>query len=1140
MKIRNLPGPSGVPLGGTGVGYFEISPDGKLTRNCVGNIHRSIIDTPKGFFCAVHDGRKAVRLQRDNRTEYGMTAYENSEYKGLWPRMELEFEKNGERAEFSAFSGVVSHDVKNSSLPAVYFTVKLTNTSEEKRTMSAVISWGDQIGRGLRDTDRDDLADFNGDSDAWHDMAYPDTFADAAFVTAEQGSYAGIRQFAKEKIIPRRATFQNYNNAFMLLGETGENRCVTILKSYDVNNDSAFASFIIKGSLDEILPGEVNLSAAEDGRKRHIKNASAVCVSAEVGPGECEAVRFVLTWFMPEFTDDDYASMRRFAQCDYGKYYHRFFGDIDSHTEYAIASRDEIYSGIMAWQKPILDSTLPEWMRFKLINSGYALYTNGVLNKKGNFSTLEGEMGGYGGTMDQKMSSYVFYEKFFPELNLAENLQYANVTGAHGEIQHFDVHYYYGMSDSDPGHRENPTPAGSMTDNTGSWMMQMWNHYRHTGDFTLLEKYYDVMKTSMAFIQSKCPEGTHIPSYNTTYDDYRHPPVMIYSAPVWLLMLKIGARWAVTYGDSETAEAYLREYDLASADTAVLFGDWNEDHPAYYAFGSDGEFIRSQGKAGHAETDVMFSGAMAGQFMSRYLGLGDVIPFDAFVSHIKAFLETSVQNSRDYYAPKVYNIRTEQDMDNDGSRCWPFYLESYGAMAAVTAGYADDGMKIQKHAMEVDLRLGFMWTRNLWNRGYVTYMTAPVTWMIGDVLAGCSVDIPDRTLTLGCVYDGVIPLNYPNFSAVLTNQNGRMTFAVTETFSDNCGVIEKIRITPVGKAYEEGITVVLNTPFSIKKGAVLDLSAHKEAFTGTIYPSSLQPVEKYERPKPERPAMGTGLDAEISFGGEIHRGKLTKTECVFDQNHPLTENVGGEFEAVFTGSLLPRFGQKYQLIFEYTGMLDVTFYDGAECEYSDRADDIESLQYVPKEGMKLLVVTRSMEAGMLCPMKIRYSGNTATGENRFKLLWWSTTQQMSTIIKERLYSPAKIGEKIDGAAYIGKTDCFLEHNHVSYVRRNCYALYDRIDFSSGGQDFIFRIHAAAPRNHVSDGGFMDVHLDSVDGPLLGTMEFTPTGDWNNFREFTVHLHSGEPISGARSICLVFRPFSEFLMNYTDFTISAQE
>ena len=51
----------------------------------------------------------------------------------------------------------------------------------------------------------------------------------------------------------------------------------------------------------------------------------------------------------------------------------------------------------------------------------------------------------------------------------------------------------------------------------------------------------------------------------------------------------------------------------------------------------------------------MFSGAVAGQFMSRYLGLGDVLPFENFVSHMKAFLETSVQNSRDYYAPKVYN-----------------------------------------------------------------------------------------------------------------------------------------------------------------------------------------------------------------------------------------------------------------------------------------------------------------------------------------------------------------------------------------------------------------------------------------------------------------------------------------------------
>ena len=52
------------------------------------------------------------------------------------------------------------------------------------------------------------------------------------------------------------------------------------------------------------------------------------------------------------------------------------------------------------------------------------------------------------------------------------------------------------------------------------------------------------------------------------------------------------------------------------------------------------------------------------------------------------------------------------------------------------------------------------------------------------------------------------------------------------------------------------------------------------------------------------------------------------------------------------------------------------------------------------------------------------------------------------------------------------------------------------------------------------------------------MDFTPTGEWNNFTEFTVPLHSDEKISGERSICFNFHPVSEFLMNYTGFTIEA--
>lgn len=286
-----------------------------------------------------------------------------------------------------------------------------------------MLAWGDIIGRGIRDTDKEVLTDYNGESDAWYDMPIPDTYAKGVSLTVNGTQYVGVKQYTK---------------------------------------------------------------------------------------------------------------------------------------------------------KPLLDSSMPDWMIFKQINNGYTLYTNGVLNKKGNFSTLEGEMGGYGGTMDQKMSSYVFYEKLFLELNLTENMQYANVTGADGEIQHFDIHYYYGMADYESNHKENPTPAGSMTDNTGA-------------------------------------------------------------------------------------------------------------------------------------------------------------------------------------------------------RCWPFYLESYGGMAAIQAGHLEDGLEILEHTMLTDLRLDYMWTRNLWNRGYATYMTAPVSWMMGDVLAGAAIDIPNKILTFGpsCIADkGVAEVRHFAYRCI-TQNSGR-------------------------------------------------------------------------------------------------------------------------------------------------------------------------------------------------------------------------------------------------------------------------------------------------------------------------------------------------------------------------------
>ena len=1022
MKIKNLNGPSGVALGGIGCGYYEIAPTGKVTRMCVNNVHKSFVDSPAGMIIAAHDGKNAVRFQRDSDTIYKMGAYANSEYTGLWPTLTIDFANAANKTaamRFSAYSSAAAHDIKNSAIPAVYYTVTLKNEDVCDREMSALVTWADLIGRGIRDTEKQVPSNLDGESGDWNFIAPPATYAKGIEINGKTATYKGVMQYTQKQILPRKATFQNYNTSFMLLAESKENCEITILKNFDVNDENALCDFVNGGKLSVYDESASVLSGENQGKPNETVSASAVCVKQTVKAGETAEMKFMVTWFMPEISPEQLGAINHMEGCDYNKYYHNFFASAEEVAAYAIDNRGAALNGIHEWQQPILNGSMPDWLKFKLINSGYTLYSNSVLNKRGNYSSLEGEMGGYGGTMDQKMSSHPFYEKMYPELNMNENRQFANVRGKNGEIQHFDLHYYHGISDFNENNKANPTPAGSMIDNAGAWMIQMWNYYRQTGDAQYIQSYYDIMTTSMAFIDSKCTNGTSIPNYNTTYDDYSHPQILIYSGTIYLVMLDIAAQWSNFMGDGEKSERYRQKYALTYADVEKLYGNHFDDLDigSYYAFGSDYEYISSNKKSGKILSEVMFAGAMAGEFMSRYSGLGDVVPFDHFVSHMSAFLATSVQKSNDYYVPKVFNIRTEQSLDNSGSRCWPFYLDSYGGMAAMTAGFVDDGLAILKHTMEVHLNLGYMWTQNLWNPAYSTYMTTTVSWFIADVLAGSALDVPNGTITLGpkCGSDGGlnVTLYYPKFWAEVNYQPAQNTFTykIIRTFysaDEKPFSFRYVIAAPAGRAYSCAKKLTLDCEFIAKEGAVLDLSRYIKEFEGCFIEKRLKPVAKYVTPVPEKLATGTGLTAVVypnqDKNAPVARISGKKLDYHFNKENPPADNIDDKYTLCLSGSLLPRYGQKYQILIEYTGEAPEIMLDGEKIEnYGETIDAVESQQFTQTEGCKLIVITKELEAGKFCPIKIDYYGSLNCGENILKVLWWSTTQTMGQIITERLY-----------------------------------------------------------------------------------------------------------------------------------------
>ena len=130
LSLDDHPDASGVPLGGIGVGNINLSPSGTFSRIGINNIHYPIKGSELSFFSLwtnVDGQTSAVRLVRDNGTRQGMKGIAHTQYKGLFPFAEINFLHNNlvVHPTIRAYSGLIPQNVKDSSLPVVWFEVDM-------------------------------------------------------------------------------------------------------------------------------------------------------------------------------------------------------------------------------------------------------------------------------------------------------------------------------------------------------------------------------------------------------------------------------------------------------------------------------------------------------------------------------------------------------------------------------------------------------------------------------------------------------------------------------------------------------------------------------------------------------------------------------------------------------------------------------------------------------------------------------------------------------------------------------------------------------------------------------------------------------------------------------------------------------
>lgn len=117
-------------------------------------------------------------------------------------------------------------------------------------------------------------------------------------------------------------------------------------------------------------------------------------------------------------------------------------------------------------------------------------------------------------------------------------------------------------------------------------------------------------------------------------------------------------------------------------------------------------------------------------------------------------------------------------------------------------------------------------------------------------------------------------------------------------------------------------------------------------------------------------------------------------------------------------------------------------------------------------------------------------------------------------------------EKIEGENFnsqygIQNVDCDEGGLAVGYTENGDYTVYKNVDFGNGASSFKARASSA------TNGGTIEIRLDSPTGTLIGSCKVAGTGGW---QVFTDSICDVEPVKGKHDLYLKYTGGSGYLIN----------
>jgi non-lysosomal glucosylceramidase len=519
-------------------------------------------------------------------------------------------------------------------------------------------------------------------------------------------------------------------------------------------------------------------------------------------------------------------------------------------TAYFDSKSDDLYQATLAWQKPVLDSTLPFWLKFKMINGASPMFANTILTKDGRFAVLESphDMSGALGTMDQRIAAHAFYTAFFPDLDQAELELFAHCQSAAGEIPHFDgnIHFIIGDPNVDYG-------ITGWPDLTTGWVAQIAKFYRLTGNQAFLDRMLPHVNSAMDWLQDSGQKNNGIPKGGSSFDyGQKSEGEFIYTASLYLASLRAAAAISLP----ADVEKYNQRFNQIQK--TVMTDLWN------------GSFFRTFRTTAGVADENSFVNALAGDWLTRVSGLPHTLAPD--VTH-EAIAQIIDRHQTPFGPVAPSEVTPAGKIIEDTS--YVLQLEPFVGCEAIYENYVDAGLETI-HRNDVlawetkfhpgwGMGLSFNYSAHGRPLSLRYYVTNPTTWFVLNALTGTSLDVPNNILYLSprlatTETEAHLPVYFPRFWGWVDYVPAKhlLSLRIDKTFPSNEAdqkpfyqltgqpanvEPEKLVVKSVA-ADGNAPLIALPEPFVVQEGAVLNLSAYIDKLAPNPKSERVPPLQK--------------------------------------------------------------------------------------------------------------------------------------------------------------------------------------------------------------------------------------------------------------------------------------------------------